>query len=41
MFFSPAPAVALIPSVGPSSNTRKLFFDNLYEMMKYYQQQKL
>ena len=31
----------LIPSVGPSSNTKKLFFNYQYEMMNYYQHQKL
>ena len=31
----------LITSVGPSPNTKKSFFDYEFEMMNYYQQQKL
>ena len=41
LFFSAAPVLSLIPSVGSSAKTKKLFFGYQYEMKNYYQRQKL
>ena len=40
MFFS-ASVLSLTPSIGPSGNSKKLYFDDKYEMMNYYESQKL
>ena len=41
IFFSAAPVLSLTPSIGPSGNSKKLYFDDKYEMMNYYESQKL